>query len=161
MSTIPNSITADVSSTELTINTVLRYLRTNSTVFNSYFDNLSIKEIFNNFVNIDAYKDNKHVFKRGSNFYFTAYHGDTLGENVKQFKGTIRNVMDDLKKVNITHFLYVHKLKYKSNGTLPRPDIAKYLNLQIPVDACYDSGYDPTAIFGVNANPIRYNKLCT
>jgi len=91
-------VDANVSNARTTTNEVLRYLRTNSTVFSDNFVG-NITDIFNEFVNIDAYKDNNNAFRRGSNFYFRIPHSTLeITSKLSHFKTTIRNVMNDLKK---------------------------------------------------------------
>jgi len=111
--------------------------------FNSY------TELFNFFVNVDAYKDNKHAFTTGSNQFFTSPHNSIRGlpGQKDEFKKKMRSIMENLTERQLCYLLHVHKLKYRSNGKLPPPDILKYLDSR-DIYACYDSGSGTDKIFG-------------
>lgn len=148
-------------------------LETYSPTFKNFFEkfNRRYTDMFSYFVNIDAYKDNHLAFRNGSNQFFTLQHSDlqlygvySLEQNLVNFKKMMRDTMQDLEKIKMCYLLHIHKLKYKTNGQIPSPDIVKYLP-PVKVYACFDSGSGPSAIFGdknLHAQPIReHHILCS
>jgi len=141
------------------INDVYTKLADYSPVFKNFKDKFdSYTSMFNYFVNIDAYKDNNLAFKNGSNDFFTLQHSNVqpITTNLSNFKETMRSTIGDLEKVKMSYLLHIHKLKYKSGGKLPPPDILNHLTQNITVNACFDSGSGPDAIFGDKNRHEKY-----
>jgi len=143
-------------------------LQTYSTTFTRFYTPFgNYTDMFNFFVNIDAYKDNNLAFKQGSNQFFALNHSDlgTITDKLSNFKHMMRDTMNDLEKIKMCYLLHVHKLKYKTGGKIPSPDIVQYLPPKIKVYSCFDSGSGPPAIFGdsiLHAAPIQsHSILCS
>jgi len=116
--------------------------------------------IFGYFVTVDAYKDNNHAFQYGSNEflnYSTLIEPRYMTSKVVGFKASMRKIIEDLNIKKHAHLLHIHKLKYRSEGKLPPPDIIQYLAGISEVTVVFDCGTGPGAIFGT----IEYHKnLC-
>lgn len=141
------------------INEVYAKLANYSPAFKNFKDKFTTYTgMFNYFVNIDAYKDNNLAFKNGSNDFFTLQHNNVqpITINLSNFKETMRSTIGDLEKVKMTYLLHIHKLKYRSGGKLPPPDILNHLTPGMTVNACFDSGSGPDAVFGEKSRHEKY-----
>jgi hypothetical protein len=156
-------MSVDIPNTDIDI--VYKNLKDSSTAFNGYVGSSPYTDIFNFFVNIDAFKDNKSAFKNGGNHYFTSSNeGIQLASSLKAFKVMMRTTIQDLQKIGMSHLLHIHKLKYRSSGKLPPPAILQYLPDGLVVHACFDSGSGPSAVFGdrtFHEKSMNYIILCS
>jgi hypothetical protein len=157
----------DIPNTD--IGSVYETLKKNSDTFNRYVGRYVGKspytDIFDFFVNIDAYKDNNLAFTNGSNYYFTLNHsGIKLISSLSEFKIMMRSTIKDLQKYGMSHLLHIHKLKYRSGGKLPPPAILQHLPNGLVVNACFDSGSGPGAVFGTSVThekSMNHEILCS
>jgi len=157
------------------INKTTGVLQTNSNSFKNFLNNYYLPNtsstipaipvwqgMMNYFVNVDAHKDNKDAFINGSNEFFQTSYPSLNSHN---FKETMREIINDLKKKNLAYNLHVYKLKYSAGKKVPPPDMLKYVDKNTNILGCYDSGKKGNEIFGEPATHEscfkNYEVLCS